>query len=246
MGSNRAVWMVGGVVALLAGPAFAHRPTFGDPHPSPQTAFVVTDPAISIVVYQTISCDGEQLWLRLDGKAGQEVYLQLGVPQIERLAGARPAIALFAPGFPAVDLPFAAPMNLGGQVWYGADLEEPATFYEPFTQTSSWVWAEQRVTLPEDGVAYIAAWNPDRITGKLWVAVGEVEDFAGVGVEEFVSWDKDVNNFHETGEYEEPPTAPERSCVVEEAPEPSGGCDTSGGARAWGALALLAAARRRR
>jgi hypothetical protein len=60
--------------------------------------------------------------------------------------------------------------------------------------TSSWIWYEGTVVVPEPGQGWIVAWDPSGRTGKLWVAVGTVEDFkAGPGVSF-----EDIWAFHET------------------------------------------------
>jgi hypothetical protein len=230
--------------------AWAHRPTFGDAaFDGPFDAFFVADTDVSIVLYERLTCEADTVWLRFDAVAGQDLYLQLGVPEIERLRGDRPAIALLAPGLPAVELPFDVPEGLGGLVWYADERSEPDTFYEPFTQTSSWVWVEQTVTLPEAGAGYVVAFNPAEQTTKLWVAVGTVEDFSEVEVSDFASWNVDVNDFHETGKFSEPPTAPETSCAAEEPVDEAGcGCASSpaGGAGSLAGVGLLVAAVRGR
>ncbi len=162
------------------------------------------------------------------------------MPQIERLSGDRPAIALLAPGLPAVEVPFEVPEGLGGLVWYADEKAEPDTFFEPFTQTASWVWVEETVTLPEDGAGYLVAFNPAERTTKLWVAVGTVEDFSEVEVTDFASWNVDVNDFHETGKFADPPTGPEVSCAADE-PATEAGCGCASGpvSGGWGAMAGL-------
>ena len=235
--------------SLAAGPAWAHRPTFGQGHPTALTAYPVEDVDISIVVYEPLTCDSDALWMRFEAVAGKELYFQLGVPEIERLAGERPAIALLAPGLPPVDLPFDVPAGLGGMVWRADDVAQPGTFFEPFTQTSSWVWVEQRVTLPADGLGYLVAWNPDHTTGKVWIAVGEVEDFAGVDPAEFGSWNQQVNDFHETGLFSSPPTEPEVDCsIVEETAVEvtTGGCAVGTVAPWWAGLLGVGLVARRR
>ena len=190
--------------------AFAHKPSFGS-YPDSNTSFEVEDPNISIVVYQEIDCDNNQLWLSFDGTAGFEVYIQGGIPQIERLKDYKPHIALLAPGLPNDSyLPFETPAGLGAMVFEPE--AEPSEFNEPFTQTDSWIWIEEYVTLPEDGPVYLVGWNEDQSTGKMWIATGTIEDFEGVSVTQFVEWGEYVNNFHETGRYELAPPKEEQIC----------------------------------
>lgn len=238
------------LLLLLALPALAHRPYFSEGHTTPESAFVAEDPDVSIVLYDPVSCDGPELWMRFDAEPGYTATFQLGVPEIERLAGYRPSLVLLAPGLPALDLPFELPEGLGGVIYETAEVE-PEAFYEPFTRTSSWMLVEEELELPEGGPAWLVAWDPEGWTGKLWVALGTVEDFSGVSIEEFKAWDEEVQDFHETGAYEDPPSIEEQDCaLVEEAPaaEPkSGGCSSAPGVAgvAGAGLAMLGLLRRR-
>ena len=192
---------------------FAHKPSFGDTYTDQELAFEIQDPNISIVLYDEVTCEDPLLWMSFEATAGFDLYVQGGVPEIERLSDYKPTIAIIAPGFPEAEdaLPFDIPEGLGVVVLEPE--EEPSDFYEPFTQTSSWIWIEDTLTLPEDGTGYVVAWNNTDTTGKLWIAVGTVEDFSDVETTEFISWNELVNNYHETGKFEIPPPTQEISCL---------------------------------
>ncbi len=238
--------------------AGAHQPRFGDYYAIDE-AYPVADPAVSIVVYKEVTCDSPQLWLALDPPDGFAAYVQLGVPQIDRLADYRPSLAVIAPGLPAPTepLPFALPEGTGVVVLPAADT--PTPFDEPFTQTSSWIWVEQTVELPQGGPAWLVAWDPSRRTGKLWVPTGTVEDFSTADVSDFVGWNRDVNAFHETARFEPADPEPQVTCVMADpVTEPAvdavsdlsaGGCATSnrvvGGGWLVGGVGLLGLRRRR-
>ena len=207
--------MVATVIALgLVSSAFAHKPSFSGDYGTPDDAWQVPDPNISIVLYQEITCDLPQLWMTLDGEAGFPLYIQLGVPVIERLEDYRPSVALVGPGLPAPEqeLPFDLPDGTGIIVFDSSDVDEPGDFYEPFTQTASWVLVEETVELPETGQAWLVAWDPGYQTGKLWVATGTVEDFSDVETSEFIEWSALVNDFHETDPAVQAAARPERVC----------------------------------
>ena len=249
--------MHGMPIAALFGLALAHKPTFSDDFNGPDKAFEVADPDISIVVYQDITCDTDQLWMTFEAEAGFPLYIQLGVPEIDRLADYRPSVALLAAGLPAPEetLPFEVPDGLGVEVFHSDGVAEPGEFYEPFTQTSSWVLVEETVELPEDGMGYLVAWDPAEWTGKLWLATGTIEDFSDVDSTEFIYWGEAVNDFHETGRYDRVEPTEESFCGdAESTPAneakgttPSeGGCAVaSGSAGIATGLAMLAVARRR-
>lgn len=227
--------------ALFAATLFAHLPSISvDEHGTYDQAFALEDVDKSIVLYDVVRCEVPQVWLTFETAApNSSVFVQLGVPVIDRLADDRPAIALLAPGLPDLDLPFAVPPGVGGVRFDAADAAEPGSFYEPFTKTSSWIWYEGLVEVPAAGQGWIVAWDPSGRSGKLWVAVGTVEDFSG-GID--VTFEQ-IWTYHESEGYAPAREVVEQQCVV--APEgetegeatgggatggePTGGGETDGG-----------------
>lgn len=232
---------------LFAATAAAHQPAFSADHATPDVAYEVPDEDLSIVLYQEISCEVPRVWLSYDVEPGYDLWLQLGVPVIDRLVDYRPSIAVLGAGLPAVELPFEVPEGLGGVIFDTRDAEV-GSFYEPFTATESWVVFEEEVTIPDGGEVYVVAWHPEGQTGKLWVASGTVEDFSDVDWDEAASWGELVNDFHETGVYSDPPAVVETTCEAESSPDdPSGGCAVMGtGASGWAVLGALGLLVRRR
>lgn len=226
--------------------ALAHKPTFGGPYPDPANAHEVGDPDISIVVYQTVTCDQPEVWLSFVHTEPRELYVQLGVPEILRLEDYRPTVAVVSADLPPPTeaLPFDIPDGYGAVVYDTTLVTEPEPFYEPFTQTSSWIVAEDTLDLPGRGRSYVVAWHPGGHTGKLWVALGTVEDFSDVDLTEFGEWNQQVHEFHETSRFDPAPVVEEEVCEVMAEPE---GCGCrSGGSVGWmGLLALLGIRRAR-
>jgi len=232
-------------MVLLLSLGLAHKPTFATDCSSENTACIVGDPEVSIVVYQPVTCDVDQLWLSYYAPAGFQLYTQLGVPVIDRLEDYRPSMAVVHPGLPVADrpLPFDVPEGMGVLVF---EAGEPESFYEPFTQTDSWVVAEEYVELPQEGLGYVVAWDPEGWTGKLWLATGTVEDFSDVDPAEFAEWSQQVNDFHETGEFSDPPEVTEQVCEDDAPVEETTGCGPGLPAHAALAMTALAFSRRRR
>lgn len=235
----------------LVGAAMAHKPSFSaDDHTGPDDAFFVAEPEVSIVVYDEVSCEAPEMWMVFPADPTTPLYVQLGVPVIDRLRDHRPSVAVLAPGLPALDpaaVPFDVPDGLGGVVYETGDLEQEAyVFYEPFTQTESWIYVEDTLALPESGLGYVVAWDPDQQTGKLWVATGTVEDFSDVGVEDFTSWLPLVQTYHETADDMPEPPASEDSCAAPADPAPATGCAAAPAPAGlgWLLLPLLAVLRR--
>jgi hypothetical protein len=228
--------------------ASAHKPSFGTYSTSTE-AYESEDPSVSIVLYQEVTCEDSTLWLTFEGQEGFELYLQAGVPQIDRLESYKPSLAFVAKGLaaPTIELPFDIPEGYGVEIY--SPEPESTDFYEPFTQTESWVWVEDWTIVPEDGTAYVVAWNEAGWTGKMWLAIGTIEEFDEVEISEFIEWNELVNNFHETGEYETPLPVEDIECTeapTEDPVPPKGGCSSLPFAPSVYALSALLLGIRRR
>ena len=220
------------LILILAGPVYGHKPFFSEgQYQSADAAWPIEDIDISIVMYHHVTCDAQQLWLSFDAVSDEALYVQLGVPVIDRLVDYRPSVALLAPGLPALDgsLPFSVPDGLGGYILHSSGRDEPDSFYEPFTQTESWIWVEGTHQLPHEGRGYLVAWHPEGLTGKLWLAVGTVEDFSDASVEDFAGWRPKTRGFHELDPTDAQSASDPHQCAVPD-PEASGrdsGCAAS-------------------
>ena len=147
-----------GATLLVASSAYAHRPLFPDvPPTSPERAAVVKRPDVSHVVYHEIAEGPNQLWLTFEGQKDQEVFLQIGVPVIDRLKDYRPTMALIGPGLPEGEAPFELPAGCGLQAFPTTEIAKPRYFEEHFTGTDSWILRDATVKLPESGVYYAVA-----------------------------------------------------------------------------------------
>ena len=192
--------MLAGSLSTLT---WAHKPSFGNDFSAPEKAYTIEDPDISIVLYAEISCTEPVLWMEMDTEDRNEVWVELGVPMLDRLEDYRPSIAVVGPGLPEADLPFEIPDGMGATVYNTQDVDEPQDFYEPYTQTESWILYQAWVEVPPDSTVYLVAWDPEGFTGKLWVAVGKIEDFSGVGVDQFTEWVELTQAYYEFDDEEE-------------------------------------------
>lgn len=150
-------------------PAFAHSPIDNDgSHSTPDRAIIISDPGLSQVVYHEVTPEDSEVWLRFQGAAGQELFVQLGIPAIDRLEGYRPSLAIIE----------AEDQSTKDEdiVFDSADAV-PEIFFEPFTGTSSYILIERTVQLPHDGQYFVRGYHPSMELGKFWVAIGQREEF---------------------------------------------------------------------
>ena len=243
----------------LLGPnvAHAHKPSYANDHSSMETAFEVIDPEISIVLYAEMTCTQDTLWLHMDTAGLDQVWLELGVPVLDRLEDYRPSLAIVAEGFPDADVPFDLPDGMGAVVIETDDVQTPIDFSEPFTQTDSWILFRDWFDVPPDSDVYLVAYNPAAFTGKLWVAVGLIEDFSDVEFSDWSEWLEKTQAFHEIDDTED---HVELDCSLiydpDEAESPAAspteeptGCSTTSNASQgtfWGIVVLATMLYRRR
>ncbi|GMU92185.1 MAG: hypothetical protein AMXMBFR4_12430 [Candidatus Hydrogenedentota bacterium] len=196
MRNNSVLCRILSIFAILSMPAWAHRPVFGDgSHNDAESALQIQEPRVSQVVYEEITGSSAQLWLTFNVSEGDDIYLQLGVPAIDRLADYRPSLALLGPGLPSIDLPFDVPSGLGGVLLEPSG--GPEVFKEPFTGTQSWILLESDRAAPAAGTYYVVAFDPAGEPGKLWVAIGREENFTFVDLLTFADIIDRVREFHE-------------------------------------------------
>ncbi|HPD18025.1 MAG TPA: hypothetical protein PLE19_24075 [Planctomycetota bacterium] len=187
-------------VFLDAGVAWAHKPIFADGAATDAAnAVPVNDVDVSMVTYHAATQHSPRVWIAFEGQRGKEIELQLGVPRIERLKGVRPAAAVIGPGLPQWKGEFDAPAGLGGVAFGTAGGPEPTTFHEPFTGTNSWLFAKQKLVLPEAGRYYLVGYLPDRGEGKFWLAFGHKEAYGLGDWLRLPGWIAKVRRFHEVG-----------------------------------------------
>ena len=194
-------WLL--LVTLGMNQAEAHKPSFANNYFSFDSAFAVQDPDISIVLYAEMTCTESELWMEMQTGDRDEVWIELGVPMLDRLETYRPSVALIAPGLPEAELPFEVPDGMGAKVISTADVDEPVDFYEPFSQTESWILYQGWLEVPRNEQVFLVAWDPSSFTGKLWVAVGKTEDFSDVSFDQFGEWIEKTQDYYEFNETEE-------------------------------------------
>lgn len=182
----------------LVRPAFAHRPLFTlDAAESPETAVQMANPDLSQVVYREITDKTPQVWLTFTAPKDFALFIQVGIPKIDRQKDFRPAMALVGPGLPSEAPPFPIPESTGTMTFPTQEVAKPRIFHEHFTGTDSWILRSETVKLSEPGRYYLVAFSPQKQTGKLWLSIGKKESFSLNDFKEFPAWRRRIREFHE-------------------------------------------------
>ena len=176
----------------------AHHPIFTeDAATSSETAIPMKDADVSQVVYREITEKTPQIWLSFTVPKDFDLFVQIGVPAIDRLKDFRPAMVVIGPGLPDKDAPFKIPKDMGVKVFSTKEVAKPDFFHEPFTNTDSWILRSETVRLSSPGRYYLVAFSPQSQTGKLWLSIGKKESFSPDDFKQFPTWAKRIQEFHE-------------------------------------------------
>ena len=172
----------------------------GSKHPDMASSLHLDNIQISKVVYQELTSEAEQSWIRINAKKGEELYFQIGVPYLPSLREYQPSLALINPEI-ADDLGSDSDLRKDGvEFFHSATQFERTIFHERFTDTTSWVLLEQIVELSEAGDYYLVSFSPEAVSGKLWISIGRQESFGPGDLARLPFVISDVKSFHANGE----------------------------------------------
>lgn len=189
-----------GVWVLVGVGVSAHRAVaIGGTYDGPALAIQLAAPDLSQVVYGDLPVAHPSLWVAVDVPAATDLYVQLGVPVLQRLRTYRPQLAIFGPELPVLGIPVAVPAGLGGLLIVTSSIGDAPIFHEPITDTDSWILGEATVHLPSAGRYYVVAWSSSIMDGKAWIAVGSREAFGWNDVITLPDVVRAVRAFHEVG-----------------------------------------------
>jgi hypothetical protein len=197
---------IGLLLALICSLCTAHRPIFSDRAATDaDTAVLISERSVSQVIYREITDKTPQVWLALDAEAGFELFIQIGIPILDRLKNFRPAMLVIGPGLPDKPLSIPVPKGNGARNFATDNVKDPRFFHEHFTGTDSWILRSESVALPRTGRYYVVAYAPSGQTGKLRLSVGRKEVSGPADLTEFGEWKKRIREFHEVGEQRRDP-----------------------------------------
>ncbi len=169
-------------ILLAATPVWAHQPFFEETDIPPDRPWRISDPSASTAIYATLESAQDVDVFAFDGRAGQEVYFFIVIPQIPGQENFAPTMALVGPGLPkgAGTLPMVVSLAEDEGVEVIPPPEgPPSTFFEPFTRTSYWERQERTVLLPANGLYRVVVWHSGGQVGRYVFTVGREERLGG-------------------------------------------------------------------
>ena len=191
-----------GLFALLGIGAVAYGHNFLPPTPG-QTITNIQDISVSRAAYREISTSDQVDVYEFTAKKGQQIYIQITIPLLDRLSGFLPEFALVYTGVeqanfnsPQLDMGKVVdpPHDVVDRIYPHAvtDETEPpligvaydgsptVVFDEPFTGTKYWTRQTLTISAPADGTYRIGVYSPGGSKGKYVLAPGTAEAF-GIG-----------------------------------------------------------------
>jgi hypothetical protein len=159
---------------LAATPVFAHVPLFAEDGSSPESAFVIEDPAKSWVVYDGLPDGPAVRYYRFRMEEGERIYATLQVP---RAGGFVPGMVLAGPGIQSqgtVPEYVGVPEGDGAMAVPGELPERPE--YEPFAPSKLYPLARVDMPAPAAGDYTLAIYTSEE-GGNYALALGFVESY---------------------------------------------------------------------
>lgn len=179
------------LAALVGVSASAHRlAAIDEVFPSAAQALRIENLDVSQVVYVELTSEEPELWVTFTVAEPTDLYMQLGLPALDRLVDYRPRITVVRPE--GEEFSEVAAFDT-------VSIRTPRFFHEPFTGTDSWILLEETVEITTPGTYYIVTSTVPEDAGKLWVAVGRTEAFTLEDALTLPSVIRSVRVFHEVG-----------------------------------------------
>ena len=182
---------------------FAHFPYYIDHKTSISNPIFIDNIHRSQVWYFQQNTPNSNIWLKFTVNTSDQLFIQLGVPQHKKFINYNPILEIYYQ-----NNTLNQPQK---QVSYTTNFLKPSTsctsnpetavpclFYEPFTNTYSWILVEKHLPLTP-GNYYIQGLSPNQ--GTMWIAVGEIEDFSGNQLPNLIFTTNQIKNAHGNNNY---------------------------------------------
>ena len=180
----------------------AHQPFCEIEDLTAEEPWEVENPSVSVAFYANLYPETDLDYYVFESKAGDEVYLQMTIPDIAGQEEFVPTMAILGPGLDEPDMD-ALPEDIEIPDEYGVLIvpmvEEPEHFYEPFGRDYYWTWQDMTFEVPEDAEYRVVVWHPEEELGRYTFVVGKLERFGG-SLECLLSLDRDYWTLLESGE----------------------------------------------
>lgn len=183
---SRFVLLIATTVALLIVSALtptvvdAHQPFCEFSDLTAQSPWEVPDPDVSYAFYANMYPGNDVDYYTFQASAGQDVFLQMVIPDIPGQEDFVPMMAVMGPGMATMDaLPdrVEVPDEAGSLVVPLVD--EARHFYEQFGRKYYWQWQDITFEAPVEGEYTVAVWHADERIGRYTFVVGIQEILGG-------------------------------------------------------------------
>ena len=179
--------------------ASAHFPYIVETETSLSDPIIIDNIQISQVWYFTQDKPTSDIWLKFTIEDPDQLFVQIGVPVLDKLENYNPTLEIYHEHEISQTNPhehniFTTNFDKPSETCTSNSIRTvPCIFHESFTDTYSWILAEDRIQL-EPGTYYLHGKSDHK--GTMWIAVGEIEDFSLLQLPYITDTTSAINNAH--------------------------------------------------
>lgn len=182
---------------------FAHYPYYITHKTSISSPIFIDNIHKSQVWYFQQNSPNSSIWLKFTVNISDQLFLQLGVPQLEKFVNYNPTLKLYYQNNtlnqPQKHISYTTNFSKSPILCTSnPQTTIPCLFYEPFTNTYSWILIEKHLPL-KPGTYYIQGQSSNE--GIMWIAIGEFEDFSDNQFSNLIFTTSQIKNAHENNNY---------------------------------------------
>ncbi|MBM7556762.1 hypothetical protein [Halanaerobacter jeridensis] len=177
--------LVVSILLITTNITWAHRPLDTDGPATREEPIVVSNHKLSWAAYNRLTKPNDADYYRFQAQQGDKIFASLLVPEIDRLKGFNPDLALIGPGLDS-DYARLSPTEIAAKLNFSTDegviikqysKSTSEVFFEPFTQTSYWQKQKLIITAPTTGTYYLTVFSNKEEVGKYVLAIGQQEQW---------------------------------------------------------------------